>query len=561
MPFCVKLAVLMTCTAITGITMGFLDTGGNVWCLDLWGKKSAPIMQALHFCFGLGAFIAPLVAEPFLSPHVIQSAVSLPENGSNITDSRLNMASLNFAHGPVSGRNNVRHLLGLSLSREINSHVSVSRIQPVQNYMDLSSFHNVVRIKNLVSPYNQNVSNSSVTQKKPEMYLLQKRDTDVNATSKELNSTTAVNGLNESMTSQRSGEQFNLNDYEDGIISNVSEIKGNEISNNNSKENIVNNETITMSSGEEETTASSSQSLPNSHKPKPKPSVTGAKVPVDKSPWNRKPLKSPYIPEKFMSNEKNTEDILDSGANNATKFSEATHATDVIMPNDTEDKIMQPHDKESGSDNDRTKTLDSSTELLYQELTMTVPMTKASYLQPISENDTHLSDLVKTISEEPEGASLSNSSVEHYLNKLQNASRTNPAVEHEQISAITTKPPKNDFNSSKYKLTNVSSEEVRGKDTSLIGDVLDVGSSSKQLQTMNKSSNKENILHQAPKNVLVESLETSSISDMLALEVERTSAVSETFRQTTKEKVIAGLSPVEDEITSESSSSEGQKQI
>ncbi|XP_021924105.1 uncharacterized protein LOC110831913 isoform X2 [Zootermopsis nevadensis] len=51
-----------------GMTMGFLDTGGNVLCLDLWGRNSGPFMQALHFSFGLGAFVAPLLAAPFLQP-------------------------------------------------------------------------------------------------------------------------------------------------------------------------------------------------------------------------------------------------------------------------------------------------------------------------------------------------------------------------------------------------------------------------------------------------------------------------------------------------------------
>lgn len=37
-------------------------------CLDLWGRNSGPFMQALHFSFGLGAFIAPLLAAPFLEP-------------------------------------------------------------------------------------------------------------------------------------------------------------------------------------------------------------------------------------------------------------------------------------------------------------------------------------------------------------------------------------------------------------------------------------------------------------------------------------------------------------
>lgn len=42
-------------------------TGGNVWCLDIWGEDSSPYFQALHFLFGLGAFGAPLIAEPFLA--------------------------------------------------------------------------------------------------------------------------------------------------------------------------------------------------------------------------------------------------------------------------------------------------------------------------------------------------------------------------------------------------------------------------------------------------------------------------------------------------------------
>lgn len=39
-----------------------------MFCIHLWGKKSAPYMQTLHFAFGIGAFIAPLLAKPFLSP-------------------------------------------------------------------------------------------------------------------------------------------------------------------------------------------------------------------------------------------------------------------------------------------------------------------------------------------------------------------------------------------------------------------------------------------------------------------------------------------------------------
>ena len=42
-------------------------SGANVMCVQIWGEDNGPWMQALHFSFGLGAFVAPLLAEPFLS--------------------------------------------------------------------------------------------------------------------------------------------------------------------------------------------------------------------------------------------------------------------------------------------------------------------------------------------------------------------------------------------------------------------------------------------------------------------------------------------------------------
>ncbi|XP_054720645.1 LOW QUALITY PROTEIN: sodium-dependent glucose transporter 1-like, partial [Uloborus diversus] len=38
----------------------------NVFLLNLWGKESAPYYQALHFAFGLGGLLSPLIAAPFL---------------------------------------------------------------------------------------------------------------------------------------------------------------------------------------------------------------------------------------------------------------------------------------------------------------------------------------------------------------------------------------------------------------------------------------------------------------------------------------------------------------
>lgn len=47
----------------------FFFAGGNVLCLTLWKSESGPFFQALHFAFGLGSLIAPLIAAPFLGSY------------------------------------------------------------------------------------------------------------------------------------------------------------------------------------------------------------------------------------------------------------------------------------------------------------------------------------------------------------------------------------------------------------------------------------------------------------------------------------------------------------
>ncbi|XP_060472383.1 LOW QUALITY PROTEIN: sodium-dependent glucose transporter 1 [Panthera onca] len=62
-PFCKTAGLLIVMMSIFGVSIGILDTGGNVLILAIWGDKGAPHMQALHFSFALGAFLAPLLAK------------------------------------------------------------------------------------------------------------------------------------------------------------------------------------------------------------------------------------------------------------------------------------------------------------------------------------------------------------------------------------------------------------------------------------------------------------------------------------------------------------------
>ncbi|XP_039726396.1 LOW QUALITY PROTEIN: sodium-dependent glucose transporter 1 [Pteropus medius] len=85
-PFC-KTAVLLTVMmSIFGVSMGILDTGGNVLILAIWGDKGAPHMQALHFSFALGAFSAPLLSK---------LALGTTASAENHTEADFNHSALN----------------------------------------------------------------------------------------------------------------------------------------------------------------------------------------------------------------------------------------------------------------------------------------------------------------------------------------------------------------------------------------------------------------------------------------------------------------------------------
>ena len=90
-PYCPNLVYLYICAFISGFGGGNVDTAGNVIILKIWeGRDSGPYMHAVHFCFGLGAFLAPLIARPFLVNQEESGALShgqlqLPAPGVNLS--------------------------------------------------------------------------------------------------------------------------------------------------------------------------------------------------------------------------------------------------------------------------------------------------------------------------------------------------------------------------------------------------------------------------------------------------------------------------------------------
>jgi len=67
LPRCTTISLMYVVSFFAGFGSGALDTGCNVLILDIWtGGESGPYMHSLHFVFGIGAFVAPVLAKPFL---------------------------------------------------------------------------------------------------------------------------------------------------------------------------------------------------------------------------------------------------------------------------------------------------------------------------------------------------------------------------------------------------------------------------------------------------------------------------------------------------------------
>ena len=60
-PLTTWLWVLLVILVCMGVAGGFINTGGNLLMVWTHGEKVGPFMNALHFFFGLGAFLSPLL--------------------------------------------------------------------------------------------------------------------------------------------------------------------------------------------------------------------------------------------------------------------------------------------------------------------------------------------------------------------------------------------------------------------------------------------------------------------------------------------------------------------
>lgn len=64
-PWLAELWLLIVAFTGVGLALGIMDVGGNTLLVWLYGSDVPPYMNALHLCFGIGAFSGPLVMNGF----------------------------------------------------------------------------------------------------------------------------------------------------------------------------------------------------------------------------------------------------------------------------------------------------------------------------------------------------------------------------------------------------------------------------------------------------------------------------------------------------------------
>ncbi|HVM70947.1 MAG TPA: MFS transporter [Anaerolineales bacterium] len=65
-PLATSLWVLLAILACKGFAEGFINTGANALLVWTHAEKVAPFMNALHFCYGLGATLSPFLVAQFI---------------------------------------------------------------------------------------------------------------------------------------------------------------------------------------------------------------------------------------------------------------------------------------------------------------------------------------------------------------------------------------------------------------------------------------------------------------------------------------------------------------
>jgi len=76
MPLVKSLPMFFLEMVVQGMASSGIDVALNAWILEVWQEKANPYMQGMHFSWAVGATVAPLLCQPFLSKPLNQSLMS-----------------------------------------------------------------------------------------------------------------------------------------------------------------------------------------------------------------------------------------------------------------------------------------------------------------------------------------------------------------------------------------------------------------------------------------------------------------------------------------------------
>eukprot|EP01043_Picozoa_sp_COSAG02_P067062 COSAG02_NODE_10644_length_1892_cov_362.277747_1_plen_255_part_00 len=109
---------------------GLLDTGANVVTLRLWGSRAEPFVQSLHASFAVGALVAPLLAERFISQGQHSSGVAAMCDNGQSTPSVWLDGGMYSAHQamPEQSEGNVKWAFWISSAIMIPSAISLTAL-------------------------------------------------------------------------------------------------------------------------------------------------------------------------------------------------------------------------------------------------------------------------------------------------------------------------------------------------------------------------------------------------------------------------------------------------
>ncbi len=84
--------------SLPGLSLNWFLVGTHTVLLNMWGSKSAMALHAMHFCFGVGALLAPQIAKPFLrDPHAMEAASNTSLYASTQNSSDIAVQEIPFA--------------------------------------------------------------------------------------------------------------------------------------------------------------------------------------------------------------------------------------------------------------------------------------------------------------------------------------------------------------------------------------------------------------------------------------------------------------------------------